>query len=981
MYENKMNLINNLAKNILYYFKTENNITLNNLKNYLISNNEINIDVEDLIKILESYGIIYFYNNHYNLYDKFNSAEKINKKLNKIEEIKLADLICNFNITIKNEKITNKELNKFISNYLEFNNQIKDILIYLSDNKIITEKNNNIFITIDERKEKNITKYLNQYKNIDVKNFINYLSETKITSTESFIEKIMIITNITNKINKIKDLLEYHEIVFKENNEYINLYNNKPIKYEILNNNHNLIDNIISKINELLINKQTINYEILYSYIKELIKETNIDVEDIISLLEKKGLLYESNNNYSLFPENYRIGKVLNSAKGNPYILVDDGVNVLLKRENINGALQNDTVIYSLNKNKKPYEIKIIKVLERSNQPILCEVNEKEGKKLLIPHNVKGKLNLIINKNELKNLQAGDYVLVKPDKDKIDDSFNCQIVSDKIVLTNNNISPALALIAIEHECNPDYSQEVYEEIKNIPDKVSEEDINKRINHDFRNKDIFTIDGITTKDMDDAVGIEVLPNGNYQVTVSIAEPNHYVKKGSAIYKEAKQRDFTLYMLNTAIHMFHPKLANDICSLNENEDRLTKSAIIEFDQNGIIVNSKVCKSVINSKKKMNYDDVNSILENDITPNGYEPYKNDLIQMKELTDKIWKTKEKDGLLELDIIKHEVAIDNNNNVSLVEEKRGPAQKLIEVLMIMANTEIGTILKNSPLPGMYRVHEESDKQKIYMLCDTLKELGINIDKKDIERNPRIIKKIIENAKQYNNSKVDLICNLILSTFKRAKYTTSEGMHWALNLDIYTHFTSPIRRIADFEVHEKLDELFELYNTDELIIRENYKPHKYISNISKKDYAYKKMELEEISREATRKERLYDQAENEAAKLVLLQSLKDKIGTSYNATIQAITNDYIIAKTEEGIEGIIYFDKIHGDKFELISKSKKKFVRGRNSGETYKIGNEINITICEINDFSGDIEFELNYKRQNINTRGKVMVKKPTQNK
>lgn len=975
MYENKIELINSLAKNILYYFKTENNITFNNLKKYLMSNNEINIDIEDLIKILESNGIIYFYNNHYNLYDKYNSVDKINEKLNEREEIKLADLICNFNMTIKTEKITNEELNKYISNYLEFNKLIKD----LYNSEIIIEKNNNIFITIDKDKEKIITKYLNQYKNINIKEIIKYLSETKFTSTESFIEKIMAITNITNKINNIKNLLEYHEIIFKEDNNYINLFNSKPIKYELLNNNHNLIDNIANKIKEILIEKQTIKYEVLYSYIKEWIRKTNIEVDDIISLLEKKGIIYGLNDNYCLFPESYHIGKVLNSSKGNPYITVDDNMNVLLKRENINGALQNDTVIYSLNKNKKPYEIKIIKVLERSNQPILCEVSEKEGQKLLIPHNVKGKLNLIINKNELKKLQAGDYVLVKPDKDKIDDSFNCQIVSDKIILTNNEISPALALIAIEHECNPDYCQEVYEEIKNIPDKVSDEDIASRKNHDFREKDIFTIDGITTKDMDDAVGIEILPNGNYQVTVSIAEPNHYVKKDSAIYKEAKQRDFTLYMLNTAIHMFHPKLANGICSLNENKDRLTKSVVIEFDQNGKIVNSKVCKSVINSKKKMNYDDVNSVLENDIIPDGYEPYKNDLLSMKELTDKIWDSKEKDGLLELDIIKHEVAIDTDNNVSLVEEKRGPAQKLIEVLMIMANTEVGTILKNSPLPGMYRVHEESDKQKIYMLCDTLKELGIDIDKKEIEKNPRIIKKIIENAKKYNNSKVDLICNLILSTFKRAKYTTSEGMHWALNLDIYTHFTSPIRRIADFEVHESLDELFDLYNTDELIIRENYKPHKYKSNISKKDYTFKKMEIEEIAREATRKERLYDQAENEAAKLVLLQSLKDKIGTSYNATIQMITNDYIIAKTEEGIEGIIYFDKIHGDKFELISKSKKKFVRGKNSGETYKIGNEINITICEINEFSGDIEFELNYKRQNVNSRGKVLVNKPNQ--
>ena len=574
-------------------------------------------------------------------------------------------------------------------------------------------------------------------------------------------------------------------------------------------------------------------------------------------------------------------------------------------------------------------------------------------------------------------LLNGDYVLVKPDKEKINDGFNCHIVSDRIILTDTNLSPALALIAIEHECNPDYCEEVYEEIKNIPDEVSNSDIESRKNHDFRDKTIFTIDGISTKDMDDAVGIEILPNGNYQITVSIAEPNHYVKKGTAIYNEAIQRDFTLYMLNTAIHMFHPKLANGICSLNEKVDRLTKTAIIEIDQEGNIVNSKVCKSVINSKKKMTYDDVNSILENEVTPEGYEPFVKDITPMKEITDKIWDKKEKEGLLELNTVKHEINIDSNNNVTLVEEERGPAQKMIEILMILANTEIGTLLKNSPMPGIYRVHEESDKQKIYELCSLLEDLGIHIDRKEIEKDPRIVKKIIKEAQKFNNSQVDLICNLILQTFKRAKYTTTEGMHWALDLPIYTHFTSPIRRIADFIVHECLDDLFELYDTDELIIRDNYKPVKYETNIPKKEYALKKMEIDEIAREATRKERLYDQAENEAAKLILLDSLKEQIGTSYNATIQMILGDHLVIKTEEGIEGIIYFNNINGDTFDLISKTKKRFLRGRYTGETYKIGNEVNITMINIDEFSGDIEFNLNYKRKNLASRGKVLTQKP----
>ena len=799
-----------------------------------------------------------------------------------------------------------------------------------------------------------------------------------MVNINNFVLKIIKLTDIQTKIHDIIDELIKEDIIYETENEYINLFNNQiielPLKTLIT---RNFLTELIKNVKEYYTNQKESDKSELTKIINKITPPNSISADNLISILEDEGIIIELDDVYKLMPTDYRIGKIQNSAKGNPYLVLDDGTNLMLNKETINGALPNDEVIYYVNAKKKPKEGKVIKIIERTSSPVLCEVKEKEGQKILVPHNVKGILKLRVNKNELKNLLNGDYVLVKPDKEKINDGFNCHLVSDRIILTDTNLSPALALIAIEHECNPDYCEEVYEEIKNIPDEVSESDIEARKNHDFRNKTIFTIDGISTKDMDDAVGIEILPNGNYQITVSIAEPNHYVKKGTAIYNEAMNRCFTLYMLNTAIHMFHPKLANGICSLNEGVDRLTKSVIIEIDQNGEIVNSKVCKSVINSKKKMTYDDVNSILENQVVPEGYEPFVKDILPMKEVSDKIWDKKEKEGLLELNVVKHEVNIDSNNNVTLVEEERGPAQKMIEILMILANTEIGTLLKNSPLPGIYRVHEESDKRKIYELLNILEELGIHIDKNEVEKDPRIVKKIIRESQMFDSKQVDLISNLILFTFNRAKYTTAEGIHWALNLLIYTHFTSPIRRIVDFIVHMIIDDLFELYNTDELVIRENYKPVKYEADIPKREYALMKMEIDDIAREATRKERLYDQAESKSNKLYLLNSLKDKIGTNYNATIQMIFGDNLVVKTEDGIEGIIYFNNINGDTFDLISKTKKRFLRGRYTGETYKIGNEVNITMINIDEFSGDIEFNLNYKRKNLTSRGKVLTHKP----
>ena len=978
MYENKMNLINNLAKDLICFFKSENNVTLSKLKKYLSNSNNLNVNIDSLINLLESNGIIYYYNDKYKLFKEYTNEKELELKLKENPNLINAELISNFNMNINNETIPKKDLFSYLLNYTGFNKTINDILLFLKQNKIIFEKDNILYISLNDNQEKELIKELRSSNIKDYTKLIDFIKNTKMVNINNFVLKIIKLTDIQTKIHDIIDELIKEDIIYETENEYINLFNNQIIELP-LNTliTRSFLTELIKNVKEYYTNQKESNKSELTKIINKITPSNSISADNLISILEDEGIIFELDGIYKLMPTDYRIGKIQNSAKGNPYLVLDDGTNLMLNKETINGALPNDEVIYYVNAKKKPKEGKVIKIIERTSSPVLCEVKEKEGQKILVPHNVKGILKLRVNKNELKNLLNGDYVLVKPDKEKINDGFNCHLVSDRIILTNTNLSPALALIAIEHECNPDYCEEVYEEIKNIPDEVSESDIEARKNHDFRNKTIFTIDGISTKDMDDAVGIEILPNGNYQITVSIAEPNHYVKKGTAIYNEAMNRCFTLYMLNTAIHMFHPKLANGICSLNEGVDRLTKSVIIEIDQNGEIVNTKVCKSVINSKKKMTYDDVNSILENQVVPEGYEPFVKDILPMKEVSDKIWDKKEKEGLLELNVVKHEVNIDSNNNVTLVEEERGPAQKMIEILMILANTEIGTLLKNSPLPGIYRVHEESDKRKIYELLNILEELGIHIDKNEVEKDPRIVKKIIRESQMFDSKQVDLISNLILFTFNRAKYTTAEGIHWALNLLIYTHFTSPIRRIVDFIVHMIIDDLFELYNTDELVIRENYKPVKYEADIPKREYALMKMEIDDIAREATRKERLYDQAESKSNKLYLLNSLKDKIGTNYNATIQMIFGDNLVVKTEDGIEGIIYFNNINGDTFDLISKTKKRFLRGRYTGETYKIGNEVNITMINIDEFSGDIEFNLNYKRKNLTSRGKVLTHKP----
>ena len=722
---------------------------------------------------------------------------------------------------------------------------------------------------------------------------------------------------------------------------------------------------LIEDIIYYLENNKNVTYEKLEKYIRNVSK-INREPNVIIDLLENEGILYSINGIYRLLPNNYKIGTLKSSIKGNTYVILDDNSKLDIDRDYLNGALPNDKIIYSL-------DGKIIKILKRKSSPVLCQVKEKNGNKILVPHNIKGVLNLRINAENLKSLSDGDYILVKPGKDKIKDKFKCEQIGEKIILTNTEIDPSLALIALEHECDLDYSKEVYEELNNIPEEVSKEDIEARKNHDLRKEQIFTLDGISTKDMDDAIGIKLLPNGNYEISVHIAEPNHYAKPGTALFEEARKRKFTMYLLNTAIHMFPPKMANGICSLNEKVDRLTKSVIMEIDKNGNIVNSKVCKSVINSKKKMTYDDVNSILENNIIPDGYEPFVEDLKNLEEITRIINHKREEEGLIRFEISETKINLDNNNNASFYEEHRGISERIVETFMILANSEIATLLYNSPFPTLYRVHGAPNIKRLHEITNSLKRIGYKVNEKELNRDPRIISDILKQTKNINENDLKIASNLILSSFQEAKYSTEQEMHWALFLKNYTHFTSPIRRYIDYQIHILLDKFFELKNTDELQIKNNYNYVTYEDTIDKTDYQLLKKELKIDAKDATRKEKLFEQAEYQANMLIILRTMKERIDTNCIGVIQKIEQDYIRVLTEDGIEGIVYYEDILGDTYSYSEF--KKYAIGKKEKEKLKIGNSVNLTIKGIDENRYEVLFTINSKIIKYNNP-KVYVKK-----
>ena len=343
------------------------------------------------------------------------------------------------------------------------------------------------------------------------------------------------------------------------------------------------------------------------------------EIYDAINkLVKERKIFLNSKNKYSILNDNYIVGRLENYAKDLKCVKFEKN-KIKIKPEDSHTAITNDLVVVE----QKCAEFgEVVGILNRKNKKLVCEVVVKNNKLKLVPFNGNKEIHLICDKELLKNLIEGDRVYINLE-DKID-MDNIIIVNsfEKIGHTNDEMNDEIA-IAISKDFDIDFSEESLKEAELIPETVREEDIKNRL--DLRDETIFTIDAIKTKDMDDAVSIKKLYNGNYLVSGHIADVSYYIRPGSHLFKEALKRGTSVYLSNKVIPMIPSKLSNGICSLNEGVDRLTKSVIIEIDKKGKVINYKIVDSVINSKKKMTYEELNDLFEEKDVDESYYPFYN--------------------------------------------------------------------------------------------------------------------------------------------------------------------------------------------------------------------------------------------------------------------------------------------------------------------------------------------------------------------
>lgn len=647
------------------------------------------------------------------------------------------------------------------------------------------------------------------------------------------------------------------------------------------------------------------------------INEEEIECE--VSLLEKEGRIYKNCDGYYIaLDKDLKIGTLYCSHKGRRYV-TDNNAIFFVDSKDINGAFDFDKVIFRPNEKNKT--AKVEKIIERQNDIVVAEVISTTKGKILSTINTPEKINIQIRQGELEKYYDGDRLIVNVGSYSTPNEVRGKIIEKLGNKKEPNIEEVT--IAASRGFTTKYSKEYLDELAAIPDKVTDEDIKGRL--DLRNDVIFTIDSESTKDMDDAISIKVLDNGNYELGVHIANVSHYVKKGSAIYEDAIRRGNSAYFANSVIPMLHFDISNGICSLNEDVDRLTKSCIMEINKKGKVVNYYITDSVIHSKKKMTYEDINKIFEDGVIISEYLPYYDSLKILKELTTILKEKHEKDGYIAFASNEIKTIVDNNDEtLGFKNIHQGIGQEMVEYSMIAANETVAGHVFWMRLPFIYRIHNEPKEKRIEEAMEIAKKIGYRFSKIKDMGGSHLLQQVIKQLSV--KEEFQALSQFFVKTMPRALYSTENIGHFALALDFYTHFTSPIRRGCDLMVHELLD----LYDKD----------------ISYVNFEELEDELAIISEHISYTERQADMVEYEINALRMVKYMRENIGKTYKARIHDITPLNVQIVLENNVIGTVPIDFVGGGGFYYMDAS-KSLKRGKS---TYCIGNNVICTVIDIDE-------------------------------
>jgi ribonuclease R len=645
--------------------------------------------------------------------------------------------------------------------------------------------------------------------------------------------------------------------------------------------------------------------------------------------LEKLGKRYELTKKLS----DKLIGKINIINKGEyGFVRLNNSEleDIFIPGQYLNTSLEGDSVEIALlpNRRGKSLEGEVIKIIEREKDEYVGILKKTKSFYFVSLDNKKIHRDFYINEKDLNGAVSGDKVTIS-DIEWTDDSLNPEAKIKDILGKAGTYDAEIASIAKEFNIRYKFPAEVLNYVDSISDVIPAEEIKKRL--DLRKENIITIDPLDAKDFDDAVSVEILGNGNYRVGIHIADVSHYTPKDSPVYKEALSRGTSVYLVGKVIPMLPEKLSNNICSLLPNKDRLTYSVILELTKRGKIENYEIKKSIINSKLRFTYEEVQEIIE------GKEgDFKYEIETLFKISTTLRQKRMKNGSINFHSSEVQFTLDDDGNpIAVAIKESNESHYLIEELMLLANQIVATHVNKTknPIPFVYRIHDLPDEEKITEFARFVKSLGYSFDPNAANKSKEF-QKLLDAIK--GTAEEAVINEVAIRSMAKAVYSIKNIGHYGLAFKYYTHFTSPIRRFPDLIVHQLIYDFIEGSKGKNLSISD----------------------LDEICNYASSKERNAVLAERMSIKMKQIDYLKNKIGEEFNGIVSGITNFGIFVELSDSLaEGLIPYRLLEGDFYFFDEKNYS--VVGRKSKKRIRLGDKVTVKIYRIDPEKKEIDFIL----------------------
>lgn len=692
---------------------------------------------------------------------------------------------------------------------------------------------------------------------------------------------------------------------------------------------------------EIILDKLRDNTSLTIMELNDLLGLTTIDeyksLQNTLDEMVSDGILYYSDKKkkYLLLENSHLVKGTLSlNEKGFGFIIINkDTKDVYVNEKNINGAQDGDLVLFEyLNKDKERPEGRIIKTIKRNYEPLVGEVILVDGEYFVKPD--KKGANIYIPRDNLNGAVEGHKVVVTPLKEG-----NRVGKITKIIGHKNDVGVDILSFVYEYNFSPSFPDEVVEELDDIPSYLTEEEINKELSsgrRDLRSEEIFTIDGSDTKDIDDAISLSKLDDGKYKLGVHIADVSYYVKEGTKLDDEAYFRGTSVYLVDRVLPMLPHKLSNGICSLNENEDRFAFSCEMIIDDKGDIGHYEIFKSIIRSRKKMTYEEVNKILEENTTSEDYKPFEKTLLLMNELSKILRKKMIRRGYIEFESTEAKIKVDENCHPTHIESRvQRSGEELIENFMIAANETVASSIYYKNLPGIYRVHDKPDEKRLGEFMKFLSLHGYVVNGKNKIDNPKDLQHILSQLEEV--PEVRVLHDMAIRSQAKAVYSDINIGHFGLGSKCYSHFTSPIRRYPDLILHRLLKDYN--YNYSDRIISE------------------RKEELPIECEHCSIREQEAQNCERDVDKMKKAEYMMDHIGEVYDGIISGVVEFGFFVELENTIEGLVKAESIKGDYY--VFDNDLMALIGKKSKKKYSFGDKVKVKVIRADKDKSEIDFEI----------------------